>query len=276
MTPIIKDRNGKIQKIDPPRETGKKLFKVNSSAEMVHMLDGSVKAAVIPLGHTEQADKKTNPRLSKRLFKGKGHANPRKGLLGACAADYIPYNIAMTTGQNLLTSGKNPIIGAYIILSVNTGLRTSDVQNLMYSDFIGKKHGDVIRIQEKKTKKTREIPVNNAIVESFAILYKWYLSQNDGKFTDDFIFLSQKNMIYTTYSLNRILKGLFGNIVRNVSTHSLRKSFSREVYERANRKGADGLSKLNKILGHSNHSITLRYIGITKEEIADCYLSLDE
>ena len=83
----------------------------------------------------------------------------------------------MTTGQNLLTSGKNPIIGFYIILSVNTGLRTTDIQNIMYSDFVSKKHGDIIRIQEKKTGKTRKISVNNAICESFKILLAWYLSQ---------------------------------------------------------------------------------------------------
>jgi len=60
---------------------------------------------------------------------------------------------------------------------------------------------------------------------------------------------------------------------KNPSSHTLRKTFGRRVYEYYNC-SEDALIKLSQIFNHSNVAITRRYIGITKEMIDDIYLSI--
>lgn len=61
--------------------------------------------------------------------------------------------------------------------------------------------------------------------------------------------------------------------VKNPSSHTLRKTFGRRVYEYYNR-SEDALIKLSQVFNHSNIAITRRYIGITQEMIDDIYLSI--
>jgi integrase len=185
------------------------------------------------------------------------------------AADYIPYDDAMRVGQDLLWSGKQATIGFYIIFSVNTGLRVGDVLRMKHSDLIDKVAGDVLRIQEQKTSKIRDIQLNDKIVESYKYLYQHY-----GHFVmTDYIFRSQKGTVYATISLNRILKNIFAGYAPNISTHSLRKSFGRRVYD-MNRQSEHSLVLLSDIFAHSSLTITRRYLGLRKEEIANVYLTL--
>jgi len=62
---------------------------------------------------------------------------------------------------------------------------------------------------------------------------------------------------------------------KNISTHSLRKSGSRFIWEN-NGNSDEYLIKLSSILNHSSTSITRRYLGISREEIKDIYQSFDE
>jgi integrase len=62
---------------------------------------------------------------------------------------------------------------------------------------------------------------------------------------------------------------------KNISTHSLRKSGSRFIWEN-NGHSNECLIKLSSILNHSSTSITRRYLGISREEIKDIYQSFDE
>jgi hypothetical protein len=61
---------------------------------------------------------------------------------------------------------------------------------------------------------------------------------------------------------------------KNVSIHSLRKSGARIILELHN-KSDESLIKLSFVLNHSSTTITRRYLGITKEEIADIYEGFD-
>ena len=56
----------------------------------------------------------------------------------------------------------------------------------------------------------------------------------------------------------------------NIGTHSMRKTFGYHAYKT----GID-ISILQKIFNHSCPSITLRYIGITQDDIDDVYLNLN-
>ena len=78
---------------------------------------------------------------------------------------------------------------------------------------------------------------------------------------------------YTLRHTNRLLQigaKEIGIRKKNISTHSLRKSGARFIWEEFN-KSDESLIKLSMVLNHSSSAITRRYLGITKEEIADIY-----
>ena len=54
------------------------------------------------------------------------------------SSDYINFDTALRKGNELLKRDRNPIIGFYILLSINLGLRVSDVLRLKHSDLSGK------------------------------------------------------------------------------------------------------------------------------------------
>ena len=81
-------------------------------------------------------------------------------------------------------------------------------------------------------------------------------------------------MVYTTQSINRILKKVkreYDVKAEHFSTHSLRKSFGREIVENAGKNAEFALIKLSELFNHSNTMVTRRYLGLRKEELMDTY-----
>ena len=107
-------------------------------------------------------------------------------------ADYIDFDRATAVGRKLLTEKKKQVLGLYILISINTGLRASDVLKLKWMDI----KSDKLVLKEQKTKKTREIALNNTIQE----LYKKHAKD------DDHIFISQKRTVYRIQQINKLLK----------------------------------------------------------------------
>ena len=62
-------------------------------------------------------------------------------------SDYIDFDKCLNTGRRLIDSEKQSVIGLYIIVSIYTGLRISDVLGLKWSDLMKE---DLV-IKEKKT-----------------------------------------------------------------------------------------------------------------------------
>jgi len=187
-------------------------------------------------------------------------------------ADYIDYEKAMLKGNELLWGDKQMIIGFYIIFSINSGLRVGDVLARKHSELAGLKPGDYLTVTENKTKKFREIQINSKIIEAYTYLVGKL--QEQGTYTpNDYIFKSQKGKVYATESLNTILKRVFAGYAHNISTHSLRKSFGRHVYETYGR-SEDCLIKLSELFQHTSMSITRRYLGIRREELGNIYMNL--
>jgi site-specific recombinase XerD len=187
-------------------------------------------------------------------------------------SDYINFDSGLRKGNELLKNDKTSVIGFYIILSINVGLRVSDILKFRHSDLKGKKEGDILVLNEQKTNKIRKITLNNHIVKSYNYLVE--VLKRKGRYDEDgFIFISQKNTVFTTRSLNRILKVVFKNKGLNISTHSTRKSFGRRVYDN-NSQSEHSLVLLSEIFGHSSVSITRKYLGLRKEEIGNIYLTL--
>ncbi len=187
-------------------------------------------------------------------------------------SDYIEFDIALRKGMSLIKDPKKCVVGFYITLSINIGLRACDILKLKFSDFKDLKENDCLLIEEKKTKKKRRITINKHVALSYSTLVSELKKQNKYK-EDDYIFKSQKNTIYSTVSVNRLLKEIFNLKKLNISSHSLRKSFGRKIYDN-NNQSEHALVLLSDIFGHSNLSITRRYLGLREEEIENVYLSL--
>lgn len=194
-------------------------------------------------------------------------------------ADYIPYVDATLKANELLWSERQTIIGFYIIFSINTGLRVSDVLARKHRELARLKPGDYLTITENKTRKFREIQINSKIINAYNYLTgrladRYFTGRLGGRYSmDDYIFLSQKGTVYATETLNTILKSVFAGYAKNISTHSLRKSFGRHVYE-INGRSEDCLIKLSELFQHSCMAITRRYLGIRREELGSIYMNL--
>lgn len=186
-------------------------------------------------------------------------------------SDYLDYDVALNKGLKLLNDDKKCRIGLLIILSINIGTRISDTLKIRHCDL----HGDKIILKETKTKKVREITLNNVVQRSYQKLVK-KLEELDFRYEEtDYVFLSQKGTTFRTQTINKLLKSIFNSKELQISSHSLRKAFSRKIYENMER-SEYSLVLLSDILSHSNIAITRRYLGIRQETIRNVYLELEK
>ncbi|MDC6364822.1 MULTISPECIES: tyrosine-type recombinase/integrase [Flavobacteriaceae] len=174
---------------------------------------------------------------------------------------YIEFDKATTKGKSLIRTGENPTFGLLIICGINLGLRISDLLQLTFKQL----NSDAITIVEKKTGKTRVLQVNDNIKEVLK-----YFEDEVNYGLGGHCFVSQKGSVYSTQQVNRLIQKHFKG---NVSSHSLRKSFGRRVWENHN-ESDKALLYLSEIFNHTSPSVTRKYLGIRAEELADVYLSL--
>ena len=130
-------------------------------------------------------------------------------------------------------------------------------------------------LQEKKTKKHREVRIN----KDFQKFAKQCYNALAIKDKSEKCFISRKNTVYSTQRINVLLKEIkikYGlKSVKHISSHSLRKTFGRHIYEKAEGNGEMALIRLSELFNHSNIMVTKRYLGLRREEIMSCYDLLD-
>lgn len=141
------------------------------------------------------------------------------------------------------------------VLGINTGLRVSDLLKLTIKEVKGRKR---MVIKEGKTKKPRTIYLNGIYKE-----LNDYIKTIEG--TTEWLFPSRKgnkpiSRIQAYRQLNKAAKMV--DIEDGIGTHTMRKTFGYWYY-----KQTKDIATLQEILNHSHPKITLRYIGITDEEI---------
>jgi integrase len=157
-------------------------------------------------------------------------------------------------------------IGSYL------GLRASDLLNLKWDDILQQ---STLEIEERKTGKTRSIRINPNCTD--AVQYVWdHQPRKRFHQVENFIFTNRKGNKITIQYINRRLKLIFEEYkvkTDNASTHTLRKTFGKRVYDMDNQ-SERSLIMLSLIFSHSSVAITRRYLGITQEEIQDVYMSL--
>lgn len=184
-------------------------------------------------------------------------------------SDFLPWNEAMQLVKKLYRDGRyrDSIL---VATGFMTGLRISDILRLTFADILD---GEMLIINEKKTGKRREIPLSIDYKKHVEDCFK-ALGLSD---TSKPMFLSYQGSVITIQMVNKTLHGLkdrYNLSVEHFTSHSLRKTFARRIYDTAKDREY-ALIKLSSVLGHSNVSITRRYLGIKREEILDCYAALD-
>ncbi|HWL25792.1 MAG TPA: site-specific integrase [Ureibacillus sp.] len=139
-------------------------------------------------------------------------------------------------------------------MGINTGLRISDIVPLKVRDVKDKSH---LVITEKKTGKSKRFLIPKATRD----LIKDYIrGMND----EEYLFESRKGKghITTTQAYRALQKAAEALGRDDIGTHTLRKTFGYHHYKKNN-----DVATLQILFNHSAPSITLRYIGITADEI---------
>lgn len=163
---------------------------------------------------------------------------------------------------------------ALFTLGINSGLRISDLLELKVHDVLDKKNKvvDRIALREKKTGKTKDFPLGKTTKKAL----DEYLASWEHK-PEDHLFPSRKKC--GKYD-GRLTRQQAYNIINDaaravgikekIGTHTMRKTFGYHAYQQ----GMD-ITRIQQLLNHSAPSVTLRYIGITQDQLDEVYLTLE-
>ena len=159
-----------------------------------------------------------------------------------------------------------------LVLGINTGLRVSDLLQLRMSELVDDKSKikEGIVLREKKTGKEKKFPINRAA----RLALEEFQKASKGYNPSDYLFASQKgkskpiNRQQAWKILSDAAKAV--GIMVPIGTHTLRKTFGYHAYKQ----GVD-VELLQKVLNHAAPGVTLRYIGITQDDIDRVYSNLN-
>ncbi|MBA7562430.1 site-specific integrase [Candidatus Atribacteria bacterium 1244-E10-H5-B2] len=167
--------------------------------------------------------------------------------------------------KGYLKDKKNPRDFLLFTIGINTGLRISDLLNLQVRD-VRDNRGEIrnyIWVKEKKTSKSRKIPLNAGAKEAL----QYYFNHTDIYDLNTYLFKSVKrkgNKPLTNCGAWQLVKDWCQEvgITDRVGCHSLRKTLGYHL-----RMQGASLSLIAERLGHSNLGSVKSYIGINDDEI---------
>lgn len=187
-------------------------------------------------------------------------------------ADYLQYGEFQRLIQCLIND-KQYLWATYCSLSFCLGLRSSDVRKLRWDNVLDT---DVVSVVEKKTGKSRQIPLG---MKTAAFINQMYKSLGKPK-TDKFIFVMPNRYSDKPVSIqyiNRLAKDWktkYHLNIHNISTHTFRKTFGRYYWEKSGR-SEQALIELNRVFRHASIQTTMIYIGITNDNICNIFKSIE-
>lgn len=156
------------------------------------------------------------------------------------------------------------------VLGINSGLRISDLLKLKVSDV---KDKDRVTLREEKTGKVKDFPLSENCRKAVAEYLKgetltadcplFYSRKKDKAGNYKPISRQQAYEILTEAARAVGIKDAIG-------THTLRKTFGYWAY-----KAGYDITRIQQLMNHSSPSVTLRYIGITKDELDSVYINLN-
>lgn len=149
---------------------------------------------------------------------------------------------------------------------INTGLRVSDILPLTVGKVRGKTQ---IKVKPQKTANTTGVVLDVHLPDG---LQQRIAEYTKGMKDEDWLFPSRKGdkHIQPCQAYRALVKAAEMIDRDDVGTHTMRKTFGYHYYKKTK-----DVVKLMEIFQHSAPSITLRYIGITQEEIADSMRDFD-
>jgi integrase len=179
----------------------------------------------------------------------------------------------ITLMKNILL--QNPRDHLLFVFGIHCGLRISDILKFKMSDILDRnnKPKQFLELYEQKTGKWKRFAINKNAKKAVEL----YLKDRGQWEPDEPVFLSRKlskkgEKILTRQRAYQIINDAAqqAGITDPIGTHTLRKTFGYHAY----RQGAD-IALLQNIFNHSAPSVTMRYIGITQDEIDNVIINLD-
>lgn len=146
------------------------------------------------------------------------------------------------------------------MIGINSGLRVSDILKLRVKDV---KDRD-ISIYEKKTGKYKQFRVTKPLRECL----DEYIKEKNLK-DDDYLIPSRQgdHGPITTVQAYMVLREAGEAVgLKDIGTHTMRKTFGYWHYKQFH-----DVAMLQRIFNHASPSVTLRYIGVTQDEINATY-----
>lgn len=163
----------------------------------------------------------------------------------------------------------NPRDKLLFIFGINSALRISDILALTVGDVRGK---DSLAITETKTRKSKRFKLNPAIQKAVRELVPAEADDSAPLFPSRRRTKSGEHKAITRVQAWRLLNEAAERAGVNVEigTHTLRKTMAYHAYK----SGVD-IALLMNVLNHSSQRETLRYIGITQEQVNDLFESIN-
>ena len=170
-------------------------------------------------------------------------------------SDYLQWDIATSLVRKLYRD-KNYRISLLIGCGIFFGLRISDMLRLNWNMLLNKEAKFVLL--EKKTGKRREVKINKEFQKHIKDCYQALHINN----MDEPCFLSTKGKTYSVQWINLVFKELkyrYGLKINHFSTHSLRKTFGRKVFESSDNTELTIVCHVTLLSPRVNHQIYMAY-----------------
>lgn len=201
------------------------------------------------------------------------------------AADAIKSESDINTVVNYLLGAKRWRDLLLFVMGINFGFRCGDLLSLRIGDVVDAS-GKIVRtfkIKEEKTGKIRPAAMNPAVVNALMLflenVYKDEpIDRNAYLFTSVAHAQRYKSPVpLSVRSVERMLKEVVNDrchIPVHASTHLMRKTFAYHFLMKAPDRSR-ALELLSMQLNHSSIAYTLRYIGITQDEILQTCFNIE-
>ncbi len=154
---------------------------------------------------------------------------------------------------------------------INSGLRIGDILKMKLRDVVDTRGHPLpfYELRERKTGKAKRIPLSANVQRSV----REFAARIDMS-PDDYLFQSRKgaNRPISRQQAWHILSqtAKIVGLQDRIGTHTLRKTFGYHAYK----SGAD-IAILQSLFNHSAPSVTLRYIGITQDDMDEVVINLN-
>lgn len=165
--------------------------------------------------------------------------------------------------EELAAAINKPVISTVVKTMFYTGGRVSEILNLKLEDV--DLEGRIIYIIEGKGNKDRNIPINDKLYD-ILVNYIGNIRELDDGIESDKFFANQSTGMVSKGYVNKCIKNATDDLgwEKKISSHILRHSFGTNLLK----KGAS-LVSIQKLLGHTNLSVTSRYLHQDMKALSD-------